>query len=383
MWRGTVELGGETLLSFRMNLDLSGAEPRGHFLVGEEQTPIPEILRVGDSLTFNFSEYGAEMRGTWNGSQWSGEYIRHRSGGSKSFRFSASPSPAGAEDAAAEASSLKLPVGNYAVHFQDEDRPGQTLAKFWESGRSIHGTFIAPDGDYGLLVGKPAGSRIQMERFTGWQAIVIMLEPAGETWSGQFFAASNDKPRSFVLQPRGDLTTNPKIGPTTTIKNPAAPFSFSGLSVSGETVRSTDNRFKGKALIVDIMGTWCHNCLDAAPVLQKLQDDFGKDRLEVVGLSFEISDDPELGRKNLKLYKDRFGLTYTLLFCGGLDDANVEKRLHSQLHNFFAYPTTLFIRPNGTVKAIHSGFRGPGTGEEFQLQVQEFRELTEQLLSGR
>src|SRR5205814_7269439 len=125
-----------------------------------------------------------------------------------------------------------------------------------------------------------------------------------------------------VLQPRADLNASP-AALKTAMKDAKAEFAFSCTSLSGETVRNTDERFKGKALIVDIMGTWCHNCLDEAPVLQELEQQFGKNGFEVVGLSFEINDDAALAKKNLQLYKDRFGLTYTLLFCGSLDDANV------------------------------------------------------------
>ena len=164
------------------------------------------------------------------------------------------------------------------------------------------------------------------------------------------------------------------------MKDPNNVFAFTGLSLSGETVRHTDDRFKGKALIVDIMGTWCHNCLDEAPVLQQLVEQYGKDGLEIVGLSFELTDDSSLGRKNLQLYKDRFGLTFTLLFCGSLDDENVKAQLHSQLNNFFAYPTAIFIDRNHKVQAIHSGFKGPGTGDEFQAQIREFHDLTAKLV---
>src|SRR5581483_1730435 len=96
-------------------------------------------------------------------------------------------------------------------------------------------------------------------------------------------------------------------------------------------------------------------------------------------LSFEISDDPALAKKNLELFKERFGLTYTLLFCGSLDDANVDKQIHSQLEHFFAYPTSIFIDRNHKVQFIHSGFRGPGTGEEFQGQTREFEAQVQKL----
>src|SRR5262249_15650891 len=158
---------------------------------------------------------------------------------------------------------------------------------------NVYGTFIAPDGDYGLLEGKPLPKGIQFSRFTGWQAIAIVLEPHAGTWAGTFYAASNPTPQPLILKPRADLGIETPASMRTKMKNPNAEFAFSGVTLSGETVRYTDDRFKGKALIVDIMGTWCHNCLDESPVLQRLQDEFGKDGLEIVGLSFEISGDAE------------------------------------------------------------------------------------------
>ena len=164
------------------------------------------------------------------------------------------------------------------------------------------------------------------------------------------------------------------------MKNRNGRFEFSGISTSGEVLRDSDDRFKGKALIVDIMGTWCHNCLDEAPILQQLQEKYGHDGLQVIGLSFEISSDPAIGRKNLQLFRNRFHLTYPLLFCGSTDDENFAKQINKQIENFFAYPTTIFIDKNHRVVAVHSGFRGPGTGDEFQSQIREFDELAARLV---
>lgn len=383
MWNGAVELLEGKVLPFRMSLDFStAAKPTGYFLVGDEKTPIPEISRDGDSLIFGFSEYGAEMRGMWNGSRWSGEYLRYRSVGTKSFKASAVPEATPVAASSLDTPGVIPPAGNYLVSFEGQDpSAAATVAKLWTKDGLLHGTFIAPDGDYGLLVGKQEGNGFQLSRFTGWQAIVITLAQSGGTWSGKFYAASNDKPQAFTLQPRADLNLETPLARQTRMKNPNAEFAFSGVSLSGETVRSTDDRFKGKALVVDIMGTWCHNCLDAAPLLQQLQDQYGKDGFEVVGLSFEISEDPALAKKNLQLYKDRFGITYTLLFCGSLDEANVEKQIQSQIENFFAYPTTIFIDRKHKARSIHSGFKGPGTGEEYQTQVRQFHELAKQLVN--
>ena len=39
---------------------------------------------------------------------------------------------------------------------------------------------------------------------------------------------------------------------------------------SGKTLDQSSPQFAGKPLIVDIFGTWCPNCHDEAPVLEKL-----------------------------------------------------------------------------------------------------------------
>ena len=201
-WNGTIELAqGRITLPFRMFLDLRSTKPTGYFLVGEEQSPIPEIMRQGDSLAFGFSEYGAEMRGTWDGAQWRGTYVRRRGGQTTSLKFSASPETSSTNDREVPPDGNASPAGKYGVYFEGENRnESATVATLRMKGQSLYGTFIAPDGDYGLLVGKPSSRELQLNRFTGWQAIAITLRQSGENWSGNFYF-QNDKPRAFVLEP--------------------------------------------------------------------------------------------------------------------------------------------------------------------------------------
>jgi len=359
-----------------MELSLSGTKPAGYFVVGTEKTEIPEISRNGYSLTFNLSEYGAEMRSTWDGKELKGDYLRIRESGTKTFPFTVSP------DAPAKQSPPETaPTGDFQVTFEDQKPEDPlTVAKLWKEGGSYFGTFIAPDGDYGLLEGTASAQGVQLSRFTGWQAIAIELQPDGDGWTGKFHAASNDKPRAFKLQ--ASAAAEPSMANEPSMKNPNAPFAFACTSLDGKTVRNTDEQFKGKALAVDIMGTWCHNCMDESPVLEGLRKSYSENGFEVVGLSFEISDDEELGKKNLRLFRDRFKLTYPLLYCGSLDDANIDQRINSQIDNFFAYPTTLFISKNGRVQTIHSGFRGPGTGDEYPRQVQRLADLSRRAIGN-
>ena len=382
MWTGTLAMPESRLLPFQMYLDLRGIAPTGYFINGPERTPIPEIYRRDDSLIFVFSEYRAAMHGVWKNGQLSGEFLRFRKD-TISTSFAAEPAPEAQATATAPSELLPPLAGKFQVYFRKDDLVDSlTTATFWTRGDSVFGTFIATDGDLGLLAGKRSAGTLLLSRFTGWQANMLELRHEQGHWYGKYFARTN-APVFFSIQARTSLPKEAPGAKKTTMKNPKEKFLFSGVRITGDTLTQADARFKGKALIVDIMGTWCHNCMDAAPLLERLYREFKTQGLEVVGLSFELTNDFTAARKNLLLYEERYGITYTLLFCGMTESSNVDARLNAQLNNFFAYPTTLFIDPNGIVQDIHVGFKGPGIGEEYQQQVQLFYDSVRKLLKGK
>ncbi len=370
MWSGQLHRSDNKTIPFRAFVDLQAQPPSGYFLVGDERTPIPEIARNGDSLTFLFSEYNAAMRGVLHGTTWDGEYLRYRSS-TKSMPFTATAESNG-NGQTTETNKPAIPlVGKFqAIVGEGKAIDSAALGTFWMRKDSIFGTLIEPDGDYGLNAGTQTGTLARLSRFTGWQAQVLELTQDGNKWKGTIFYR-DDQPTPIVLEPRPGTVAALAGGRATRVKDPRKQFWFSGTTAAGDTLSSTSSRFKGKALIVDVMGTWCHNCMDEAPVLQQVYSEFRDKGLEVVGLSFEINDNAAQAKKNLTLYGQRYGITFPLLFCGSTDDKYVDPQLRAQLDDFYAYPTALFIDKSGRVREIHIGFRGPGTGEEFQAEVNQ------------
>jgi len=57
----------------------------------------------------------------------------------------------------------------------------------------------------------------------------------------------------------------------------------------------------------------------------------------------------------------------------------MEKTL-PKLKSFTAIPTTIFIGKDGLIKKIHTGFYGPGTGEDHEKEIREFDETVKTLL---
>ena len=379
MWAGAIKIGENKQVPFQLFLDLNSAAPAGYFLNGTEQTSIPEIQFHGDSLSFIFSGYGAAMCGIWDGREWRGKFFRYRADTSWN-EFISTPKEIIKENIASAISTGLPLVGKFQAYISGmKGIDSTTTANFWMKNDSIFGTLIAPDGDYGLFAGTQFGSHATLTRFTGWQAFIMELERHGTNWNGSLYARSG-KPMEFVLTQQLVLTSESESANITTMKNLNAPFTFYGITSTGKVVSSEDISFRNKALVIDIMGTWCHNCLDAAPLLQQIYSEFGKDGLEIIGLAFEISDNPEAAKKNIVLFQKRFGITYTMLFCGSTNDVNVELKLRSQLNNFYAYPTTIFVDKKGIAKKIHVGFNGPGTGEEYQRQVQQYYEIAKQIV---
>ncbi len=377
-WNGQLHRSDHKDIPFQAFIDLQSNPPSGVFLVGDEKTPIPEVLHQGDSLNLIFSEYNAAMRGTLKQDRWQGNYIRYRNT-PIAVPFSAiAESPKKSQPQEVTKPAIPL-VGKFQAFLQDGGKvDSTTLATFWTKNDSVYGTLIAPDGDYGLNVGKQIGTSVTLSRFTGWQAQLFEFSQAGSSWKGTFYVR-NDPPVQLVLEPRPTLQEKISTTQETKIKNSGIPFVFAGITAGGDSLTNDSKRFKGKALIIDIMGTWCHNCMDEAPILQQLYAEYKDKGLEIVGLSFEINDNANQARKNLRLYQMRFGLTFPLLFCGSTDDKYVRPKLRDQMTNFYAYPTALFIDKKGKVRFIHVGFKGPGTGEEFQAEVKHLYDVVKQL----
>src|SRR5258708_39169090 len=71
------------------------------------------------------------------------------------------------------------------------------------------------------------------------------------------------------------------------VTDPSAKFKFSFPDLDGHIVSDTDQRFRGKVVIVSLTGTWCPNCHDEAPFLAQLYSDYRGKGLEIVALAFE------------------------------------------------------------------------------------------------
>jgi thiol-disulfide isomerase/thioredoxin len=269
-----------------------------------------------------------------------------------------------------------------------------TLANFKQAPEAdadgnvaVSGIIEPVSGDTGLLHGivfsANGVTHFHLSRFDGIHIIALDgdFQPDG-TLRGQQGGVKSLEP--FTAERAKDKATadpNALAETLTKVKDPQQPFGFSGIDQSGKTLNQSSPEFAGKPVIVDIFGTWCPNCHDEAPVLEKLYQKYHDQGLQIVGLAYEYTDDQQRSLQQIGIYRAKFGLTFPLLLSGTTDAGQIAKTL-PQLEGFGAYPTSIFIDRSGHVRAILAGFTGPSTGEKFQEVQQRMDQLAQEIVGS-
>jgi thiol-disulfide isomerase/thioredoxin len=144
-------------------------------------------------------------------------------------------------------------------------------------------------------------------------------------------------------------------------------------------VSSNDSRFKGKAYLAIVTGTWCPNCHDEAQYLVQLYNKYHDKGLEIVALDFEEPEQQE-DLHRAKAFIKKYGVPYTYLIAGA--PAEMWEKV-PQAVNLNTWPATLFVGKDGRVRKIHAGFAAPASGD-FNVELNtEFTSEIEQLLAER
>jgi thiol-disulfide isomerase/thioredoxin len=272
---------------------------------------------------------------------------------------------------------LKSFLGEWYCVEKDEngkETPVTLIIRTKKNG-TIEGTGIDPTGDFGVMIGSFQTDKLVLSRFDGQSLSLVIAKLNGENLQA---AVSTSPSSQFAISGARKGVNLPD--PTKVAKiNPSLKFSFSDLQ--GKTVDFPNQELKGKVVIVNIMGTWCHNCHDETPFLIELYEKYHSKGLEIISLCFEAQETEEQDLKAIARYKNSRKIPYTMLYAGKLESGAPAKKI-SGVENFGGYPTNIFVSRDGTISASHTGFWGPATGEKHTQIKKEFEETINKLLSN-
>ena len=343
----------------------------------EEVIIVDEIEIINDSITIKFPVYEGYMAGRFSEKFIEGEFIKESLDRRVPFKATH-----GINERFRNSHPSKVNVSGVWETTFDQNTEKEYKAKgiFTQRGDRVTGTYRTETGDYRYLDGVVSGDSLKFSAFDGAHAFVFLAKITEDEMNGAFYYGNHSK-TPFVAK-RNETFELISADSLTFIKEGYDKLSFSFPNSDGEIVSLEDERFKNKVVVVQIMGTWCPNCLDETKYyIDYLNNNYTKD-LEFVALAFEYAKSKNGAFKSIKRMKDKLGVDYPILLAQyGSSDKTLAQEKIPMLNHVLSYPTSIFIDKKGNVRKIHTGFNGPATGNKFIKYQRESDQFVQRLIA--
>lgn len=378
-WHAELQVSDNEVLPFNFTLS---KEAKGNYELtisnASEEILVDEIWLDNDSIVIKMAVFEGYIAGTFSDTRIEGQFIKESLERYVPFiaEYGNSPRFKTEQEPATDVS------GNWEVEF-DYDKEGEAYpAKgiFSQNGNIVTGTFRTKTGDYRYLEGVMDGNQLKLSAFDGAHAFLFSGFVTDSTLNGKFYSGNHDienfkgkRNETFELADADSLTF---------LKEGHKNFEFSFPNEKGEQVSLSEPEFQGKVVLVQIMGTWCPNCLDETKYYVDYLENNPNTDLKVISLAFEYAKTEEKAWRGIERLKKRVGVNYPILLAqvGSSSKTKANEKL-PMLNHVLSYPTTIYIDKNGDVRKIHTGFNGPATGEKHEEFKRDFSTTLESLLS--
>ncbi len=131
-----------------------------------------------------------------------------------------------------------------------------------------------------------------------------------------------------------------------------APLDFTIADMNGNEVNLAE--LEGKVILLNFWATWCGPCKIEIPGFIELQDEYGDQGFQVLGLS--VDDTPE----QIRPFAEEFGVNYPMLVGLGRDD------FQEAYGPIWGLPVSYWIDREGTLCRMHMGI---ATKDEFEREL--------------
>jgi len=375
MWRVELDVMDHQELPFNLKVDKS---VDGNYTMqifnAEEVIHVDEIVIKGDSIIMPTPVFEGYLAGTFTEKEINGQFITESLDRIVPFK-----AVYGIEDRFTlntEATEWNV-SGIWETYFSPE-LPEEYIGKgiFLQDKNRVTGTFRTTTGDYRYLDGVLDGDSLKLSAFDGAHAFLFTAKVTDSTINGIFYSGNHFK-EPFVAV-RNDGFELPDPDSLTYLKEGYDKLAFTFPDANGNMVSLDDEKYRDKVVVVQLMGTWCPNCLDETKFLVSYLED--NQNLEVIGLAFESAKTKEIAIKGINRLKKRIGVNYPILLAqfGSYDKQAAQEKL-PMLNHVLSYPTTIFIDKKGQVRKIHTGFNGPATGAKYVEFQKDFKAFITQL----
>jgi thiol-disulfide isomerase/thioredoxin len=283
-----------------------------------------------------------------------------------------------------DSGSGEIPLGKrYEVHFSpdsvNDHYPALGLFEGNSADNSITGTFATETGDYRFLQGNRCGDTLMLSCFDGSHAFLFHAIVRGDSLvNGRFYSGKHWQ-EPWIAKASSDFNLRDPYTLTHVIDSSAV-GSTRFIMEDGKTSTLAELKGENEVVILQIMGSWCPNCLDESEYFKRLYGTYSGRGLRILPLCFEASEDPVIAYKAIHKLEEGLELPYPMYYGGKRSKSSAAEALPA-LDHIMSYPTSVFIDKKGKVRSVHTGFYGPSTGIYFEQYSSMTDGLIKELLS--
>jgi len=231
------------------------------------------------------------------------------------------------------------------------------VGEFVQNGWKVEGTFRTETGDFRYLAGNIYGDQMKLSCFDGAHAFLFTAAIGSDSLAGKFYSGVHYQTDWYGKKVERGMLRNPD---SLSLPSNDQEFEFGFMTPEGKRLHFSDSAFTGKIKIVQIMGSWCPNCMDEAVFLK---DYFARNpdpEIAIVGLAFERYPEREKAMERIRRFSEALDLPYPVAY-GGRANRDSAAVAVPQISGVLAFPTMLFVDRNNRIYKVHTGFDGPAT----------------------
>lgn len=269
--------------------------------------------------------------------------------------------------------------GKWELKIYSKEPSPNRVALLKQQGNKLTGVIMSVVGDSRELEGTVQGDEFVLSGFTGPSPIFIKGKISDDkVLSGELSLGIYNNVKFDGEKNAGAALPDPyKL---TYLREGYNRLDFTLPDLDGKPVSLSDEKYKGKVVIVEIIGTWCPNCTDQTAFLAPWYKK-NKDRgVAAIAVGFEQKDDLDYARYTLGKLRDKYDIQYDILF-GGIADKKIASEKFPALNRMMAFPTTIIIDRNGVVRQIHTGYTGEVTGDYYKNYVEKWNKDLDELIA--
>ena len=275
--------------------------------------------------------------------------------------------------------SFSIIKNKYATTFIDGEDQSPAIGLFNQYNSKVTGSFATETGDYRFLEGVVDGGMLKLSTFDGSHLYLFTAEIKGDSLvNGSFISGKGGNYKwSALYDDNAELRDPEKL---TYLQNKDGDFDFDLVDLNNNPITLNDPSFEGKIKIIQIMGTWCPNCLDESNYFNEVYPKYKSSGLEIIAVAFENGSDTLKVLEKLKKYKQNNNIEYTLLY-GGKANSKTAEEVFPMLNKIMSFPTAIYLDRSNVVRKIYTGFYGPGTGNFYTEYTKSTEVFIEKLLA--